>query len=373
MKKSMLLLLIGISVFFLTACKSDTTIKIGFSNVLTTSYGNLGIDAMYGAQLAVQEINDNGGVNGNKLELIVRDDEGDPIKAIEVDNELKELDCVAIIGHGLSGVAEATINNANDRDILLISPTITSTVFNGLDDNFFRIIPAVNQQGETIANLVYETNPEDTLVFYESRNSAFSFPLTEAFTVQSELNGLIINESNKYIFTGNDSDEYSRISSIINNESINNVLIIGSSYDVSSIVQQLDRDVNIYLSLWASTSDLIQLSGSNIEGARTLNFYDTFNTGVKYLDFVDSYTERYGVNPSFSSMFAYEAVYILAEALENTTNYSVDAIKEALLDIDEFEGLMDTIAFNQFGDIEREIYSFIVEDGEYVKMEDEVN
>ena len=56
----------------LSACKNDDPIKIGYANVLTTNQRDLGIEGMYGAQLAVKEINENGGINGRLLELIIK-------------------------------------------------------------------------------------------------------------------------------------------------------------------------------------------------------------------------------------------------------------------------------------------------------------
>lgn len=373
MKKLLLVLLVLVNIMFLSACNTDKTIKIGYSNNLSASAGELGIDGMYGAQLAVKEINDNGGINGKQLELIVMDDTGDSDTAVEIDNELKAQGCVAIIGHGLSSVAEATIQNANLNDILLISPTITSTAYNDLDDNFLRVIPSVDQQGIKLANTMYETHLGETIILYEDRNSAFSIPLYEAFSTQSNIYGVPVLEEHIHSFTGNSFSEYERMSEIINNSMINNVLIIGSSYDTSSIVQKLEREVNLYVSLWSTTSDLIGLSGNNIEGTHIINFFDIYNTSEKYLGFTETFTERFGVEPSFSSMLSYEAVYILAEALETADDYSASSLKQEILDIKEFDGIMDTITFDQFGDIDRKVYSFVIHNGEYVVIDDENN
>lgn len=112
-------------VIFLSSCKNEQPILIGFSNTISGVSSELGVNAMYGAEMAVLEINENGGIHGRQVELVIRDDEGDMETAIAVDNELKDLGCVAIIGHGLSSVASGIVENANKNDIELHPKTWT--------------------------------------------------------------------------------------------------------------------------------------------------------------------------------------------------------------------------------------------------------
>jgi len=150
----LLFFLIILPVLF--SCQKNDPILIGFSNQLSGSQSALGVDSMYGALLAVNEINENGGINGRQVKLIIRDDKGDPSLAVEIDNELKDLGCVAIIGHGTSSMASATKANADLNDILLLSPTISSSLLDGLDDNFFRVIPSNSTQGTALAEFIFE-------------------------------------------------------------------------------------------------------------------------------------------------------------------------------------------------------------------------
>lgn len=370
MKKISLLILVSV-LLLLSSCAKEEPIKIGYANVLTTGYGYLGVDGMYGAQLAVKEINENGGINGRKLELIVKDDEGDPQKAVQVDNELKEEGVVAIIGHGLSSVAASIVDNANENDIFLLSPTITTNSLTDLDDNFFRIINTVDEQGITLANLMFDVSEGDTIIFYELNNQAYSLGVVESYVDELETLGITISEDNIHSFENGDTNDYTVASNLINTSDAENVLIVGSAFDVASILQDVTVDKEILLPVWPITSELIGLVGTKIEGAYGLSLYDTNLSTERFQTYVDNYKEEYGQEPSFASHFAYEAVYALAEALKNTDDYSVEGLKEALIEINEIEGVLNNFSFNQYGEVDRELVVLKVVDYEYTVMTNE--
>ena len=101
MKKIILVLITLTLLTLITACKKETTIKIGFANDLTSVASELGVSSMYGALLAIDDINSSGGINGRKVELIIKDDAGDPLTAVEVDNELIDEGVVELLVMGL--------------------------------------------------------------------------------------------------------------------------------------------------------------------------------------------------------------------------------------------------------------------------------
>lgn len=372
MKKYIIILLV-LFLVPLSACKNNSPIKIGYANVLSTNQRDLGIEGMYGAQLAIKEINENGGINGRPLELIMKDDESNSEKAVLVDNELMSEGVVAIIGHGVSSIADSVVMNSVENDILIISPTIATNSISNRDDNFFRMISTVDDIGQTIGQLLVNENYGDCLVLYESNNLVYSEQVLTVFSNTLAENGIVIPNENILSFTSGNSTSYSLAKEFLDTSEINNVLIIGSAYDVASIIQNIDTDKTLFLTPWSATDNLINLVGTNIEGSYVINYFDYDNRSAKYSAFVENYEKEYGKTPSFSSMFSYEAVYYLAEALKNTNDYSTEGIKAALLDIKSLDGLMDQIIFNPFGDIERKVYSFIIENQRYEVIENETN
>lgn len=138
-----LLFIVGLS-----ACSSaPKTITIGFSGTLTGTYASVGVVELYAVQMAIEEINETGGINGHEVVLEIRDDEADPIKAVAVDNELIDMGIDIIIGHSISIVALEAVENIEDKDVLMISPSIGTESLSNIDDLFIRNVPATLYEG----------------------------------------------------------------------------------------------------------------------------------------------------------------------------------------------------------------------------------
>jgi len=371
--KRIFILIMLFSLPLLSSCKNDETIKIGFAGQISGVNSELGVDARYAAKLAVNEINDNGGINGKKLELIVKDDKGNPETAVKVDNELKDEGCVAIIGHGLSQVYESIIANANKNDILLISPTISTVVADNLDDNLIRIIPSNQSQGEDIGAFASISGTESVIVVIEQTNISYTGNLSSAFINTYESLGGTVSEDDILTFYSGDDSSYLDVSEKINASNINKILLIGSSYDVGTIIQKIDNyeEKEIYMPIWPSTREIFALSGVNLEGTYATNYFNFSSTNTTYVTLQNKYFEEYGKEISFSALFSYEAVYVLSKALESIKDYTPSKIKDAIINIGTFQGVMDTFSINEFGDTSRKMYYFRLLDGEFVEIPNE--
>lgn len=376
-RKSLIVLLLMVLLPIFSSCQTKSDIIIGFSGQITGATSQLGIDSMYGAQFAVSKINEAGGVNGRMLKLEIRDDEGDPTKAVAVDNELKDAGAVAIIGHGLSKVSASIVANANENDILLISPTISTNALTGIDDNFLRVIPANDKQGAELAHLVATGNSDDLLIAFESTNIAYTGDLVDKFEDTYETLGLVHTEEHHHAFESGNNDDYLYVADKINNFDAEAVVLIGSSYDVSTIMQLVD-DVSLYtfyMPVWPTTKDVFQLSGDSIDKAYGINYFnpDSTNTDLETLN--EAFTAQFGQPISFSALMTYEAVYILYEALLHTEDHSIDGIKEAIIEIEDFEGVLDEISIDEYGDMDRKMLWLRLdnESDRFIEIDNETN
>lgn len=366
MKKKILIILCFILFIPLLSCKSNEPILIGFSNELSGSQNTLGVDAMYGALLAVEYINENGGINGRPIKLLIEDDYGDKDKAVEADNKLIEQGCVAIIGHGISKLAEATVNNANEKNYLLISPTISTTALDAIDDNFFRLISSSSVVGYELSQLVKEKAvSEEILIVYSFNNKEYSTSIMNSFLEDYG----DVNQNNIMSFNPNGLSGYDDAISFISGNNIENVLLLGSSFDVAVIVQGISpHNKNIFLPIWPTTNDIFHLAGSTINGAHGINNYNFNSTNEFFLSIKEIYFDTYGIEMSFSSMYGFEAALMLAETLKVAKDFSTSTLKETILSIGTFDGIMDSYVINQYGDCERELYWFMLDDYEFIEV-----
>ena len=120
-------------------CSPPEPVRIGFVGGISGRGADLGISGRDGAQLAVEQRNQAGGVAGRPVEIIFRDDHQDPEIARRVVEELVELGVSAIVGPMTSAMGVAVVPIVNERKVVMVSPTVTTEDLTGLDDYFFRV------------------------------------------------------------------------------------------------------------------------------------------------------------------------------------------------------------------------------------------
>ena len=174
-------LMIGISIV-ISGC-APKPIKIGLSAEITGTRGELGVMVRNGAQLAVDEINAADGINGRPLELLIRDDQGDPDLAKEVDQDLIDAGVVAIIGHITSGQTAAVIDLANSAEMVLISGSASGSQFNQKDDYFLRTVSSADRTGAVFADYISNTKDIQNISYiFDDQNSVFAVPFLDAMS-----------------------------------------------------------------------------------------------------------------------------------------------------------------------------------------------
>ena len=99
-----LLCVLAAPLLLLGGCARNEPFIVGFSGCLTGKFSDLGTSARDGVILAVERFNETGGLQGKRIELIIRDDRNDPVTALAADKELVENGARVIIGHMTSGI-----------------------------------------------------------------------------------------------------------------------------------------------------------------------------------------------------------------------------------------------------------------------------
>lgn len=347
---------------------SHMPIKIGFAACLTGANSELGVTGSYGAQIAIDEINEAGGVLGRKLELLVRDDQNNAEEALRVDKSLVDDGVLAIIGHMTSNMVEKTFPYINEHHVLMISPTISTDAVVAQDDYFYRLIPSNSQQAEILAKKVIADHYMQIDIITEQKNKAFTEPFKEVFKKHyTSLGGQVIVEQ---AFTTGNKDDYKQMAKELSKSGAKAILILAPSYDTANIAQQIYKEGlkrKGYLAAWAITNDLIELGGSTVEGYEGTFYLDLQSQNEAYEKFYKKYVLKYGNEPTFSAMMSYEAVMVLKDTLEKTRYADVEAIRRMIKGVKTYNGLQSTLIFDEYGDMIRPIYFVEIKDGKFVK------
>ncbi|HID28399.1 MAG TPA: branched-chain amino acid ABC transporter substrate-binding protein, partial [Desulfobacterales bacterium] len=133
-------------------------IKIGSASPLSGNQAQTGIDQMRGALLAVEELNQKGGILGRKVELVDLDDKADPREANSVAQKLgADKEVVAVVGHLNSGCSIPASKIYHDNGLAMITPVSTSDKLTQQGfDNVFRVCIRNSDQGPAAAKFVIE-------------------------------------------------------------------------------------------------------------------------------------------------------------------------------------------------------------------------
>ena len=352
----------------LASCGGREPILIGFSAGLTGRTAALGVDGRDGALLAVETINAEGGIQGSPIELLAQDDLATAEGSIAADKELVDAGVVAIIGHMTSETMMSAWPSLKDTGIIYLSPTVSTPALQGIDDNFFRLIPVNSSHaGQLALYATDELGVKRVAVFYDLDNQAFTETYLEGFAAQFEKSGQIVA---RYGFSSSTHPDFFSMLQEVSQQNPDAIFIIASAVDTALIAQQanlLNIDAQLLASNWSLTDDLIQNGGKTVEGILTVVAHDENNQSPTYLDFKSRFEERFGRRPTFAAGYGYEAVLVLASALERTGN-QVDELADALLETRDFPGIHGRISLDAYGDVHRTLYLISVQDGAFVTL-----
>ncbi len=350
-------------------CASEQTIKIGFVAGLSGRMSELGISERAGALLAVEEINAAGGVNGRRLELIIKDDQNDPEVALRVDQELIDEQVIAIIGHATSTMSLAVVPFINQQEMLMIAPTASTTRLSGLDDFFIRITPVSDAEMTAIAELAIHKLKLNTMsVIYDLANKDLTETNLNDFQAAYEnLSGTVVST---IPFTSGPNASFSTLVTPLEDTKPEGILILAGSIDAALICQQLrklDTATPIFMAGWATTADLIQHGGQAVEGIKYVQVVDMNSQEPAFVAFAEKLESSFHLEPNFGAIYAYQAVYMLYTAMQKTSDYDAKSLKRAIIEQRVFPGLQNDLVIDEFGDPTGNFKLFTIKDGMFVK------
>ncbi|HEY1017180.1 MAG TPA: ABC transporter substrate-binding protein [Herpetosiphonaceae bacterium] len=350
----------------LTACGQEPPLKLGFAGELTGKQSDLGAHGRDGVQLAVEELNAGGGLAGRQLELVIRDDQGTPAGAVAADQALIEAGVVAIIGHMNSAQTLAGLPVTEAAGMVLLSPVATTPELSGRADHFFRIVPTHENQAEALARHMIQNRRLDRLaVIFDTDNAAFSKSFWESFAESyRSFGGQVTAEAP---FAASQNPDFAVLVAPLAASDADGLLIITSALDAALIAQQTRLQgwpVPLFSSAWAQTDVLLQNGGMAVEGMEFTIAFDINSQAPAYQDFRGRFEQRFGRVPTFVEGESYEAALVLFAALDRTGGQAA-GLREALLQTQNFAGLVSPITLDQYGDAMRHIFLVTVRDGAY--------
>lgn len=348
-----------------TGCAYRQPVRIGYAAQLTGPQSDLGVDGRDGAQLAVDALNAAGGIAGRSVELLVRDDKGDPEIARQVDAELVRLGAVAVVGHITSGQTAAVLDQMQGAEVVLFSPTASSDQFTGKDDHFFRVAPATSSQARAFARHLVATSVQDVVGVYDLGNRAFAETFWQHLAAEvHSLGGTVRGE---VPFTSG-VDDLQAVARRVAEVTPGAIVFVASALD-TALLAQYSRQAGVAAPLlasgWAQSDELLAKGGAAVEGMQLAAVYHPDNPLPAFQAFLASFEARYQRRPAYAAAYSYDAILVLAEALGSTGGERA-GLREALAGPREVTGTQGNLRLDQFGDIQRELYIATIRGGQFV-------
>lgn len=350
----------------LAACgRGSGPVQIGVAANFTDP---LSLPIRYGAQLAVEEINAAGGINGRPIELVEREDYADADSAVVVATDFYNSPVVAVIGHGFSGptLAAAPVYNGGSNPLLEIAPAASAPAVTDAGPYTFRLCPSDLAHGSALARWARERlGLTRGAVFYT--NSEYGRGIRTAFEAEfTSLDGAVVGS---YPYLGDTPDVGPYVDLLSRDKRAQFMLIAGYDPDARTILTEARKKNLTIPAMGGDGLEQIALSGPVAEGTYVTSSYFSQTATPANQRFVSAYKARFPAagEPNGSGAAAYDAVYMLQEAMQRVGT-DRKAVRDAFAGIGTatpaFEGAMGTIAFDEHGDVPSlKIYVGQVRDG----------
>ena len=367
--KVFILLSSVVLVALLGSCGEPKPVTIGALIPETGPAAPYGRTIRQGIDIAVADINAKGGVSGgHKLMVEYRDTKTSTSQAQVGFQELLDLHVPAIIGPGTSSVALALIPSINKAKMLMISPSVSSPRLTGEGGQwFFRVYPSDVVEGFRMANFCREMFW--TRVAVIASDDPFGQGIADVFTKKyvAGVREVIMRENFK---TMDDALIRSLIQKI---RKLKPEAVYVAAYvdDVAALLKAMENmpDKPPLLGTSAVTREIVKKAGAAAEGfVFPQVFFDCESPEPEICGFVDKCREKYQEDPDNFAAHAYDAVGVLAAAMDQTPVLNSSDLAGELSRID-FKGVTGEIKFDQNGDVVRAPSLFAVMGGEVVPFE----
>jgi len=338
---------------------ADEVVKIGEVAPVTGPASYLGKDTENGARLAVEEINQKGLVIGAQkvtLELDAQDDAGDPRQATQVAQKLVDDKVVAVVGHMNSGTTIPASKIYSDAGLVQVSPSATNPAYTQQGfKTAYRVVATDAQQGPSLADYASKTLKVKKVAIVDDA-TAYGQGLADEFEKRAKADGIIVVSHDA---TNDKATDFRAILTKIKGEQPDAIMYGGldaTGGPFAKQAKQLGMGQKILAGDGLCADDLSKLAGDAADDVICSIAGAPLEKMAKGPAFTDRYQKRFGMHPVLNSPFAYDAVYVIVEAMKRARSTVSDKILAAMPATD-YQGVLGETQFDAKGDLRHGVIS----------------
>jgi len=357
-------------VFFSSALGSagERVFKIGISTALTGPGAAFGRSNREGAELAVEEINEKGGVDGIRLGTFILDDRMTPAEGVSIAQRLITSEKVSVLfTTQVSSVTMAVLPVALQNRVPLIVTGATSDMITQQGNQYvFQTCP--NNSDTIMRQVGYiakaSPRPQSAAILYI--NSDFGVNMVDVIGKYLEREKIKLSVSLSYII--NSVEFYSELTTI---KSVDpDVLFIFGEYTENALAVRQARELGIRARITGTNSwvvpEFLTIAGPAAEGASYPSFFEPTLETPKAKQFVAAYRAKYRRDPDWMAASVYDAVYLMADAARRAKSTEASALRDALAKTKGLEGASGVTTFDEHNKSQRQVYITEIQRGKRV-------
>lgn len=332
------------------APSSDDVIKIGIVASQTGPLIPWGTDCIRGAQLAVDQFNDAGGIYGKKVLLLVADSASTPEGGKSAAEKLVREGVVGLLGDLASGITQPMARVSSEHGVPHVIVGATKSDLTEIGDNVFRVCYTDDFQGPVMAKFAYDTLGLRKVALMTDNRQPYSYYLSQSFKQFFEgLGGEIVAEESYE--SGQSNFLYELVK--VKGGDPEGIFLSGYFNEVGPIAMQASQmgmeDVKLLGGDGWESMELLA-SGDAIVGGFFCSHYSNDEQRPEVQNFVTAWRARHGSPPGTTmGALGYDAAALLMDAIMRARSTDSEAVIEALGNTVGFKGVTGTITLKGMG------------------------
>jgi branched-chain amino acid transport system substrate-binding protein len=376
-KWTLLLLVLVFSfglVFGLTTGAMADNIRIGVASPFTGDLAAYGDNIKAGVNLKLKEINDAGGINGQKIELVWGDDLCAPKDAGTVASKFAaDKSIVAVIGHLCSSATLAAMPIYVRAELPAISPTSTNPTIGDVGKGwFFRNCYTDDFQGKYLASHVVPKllGKNSVAIFYE--NNDYAIGLKDSFMAGAKSAGITVTGAEAYV--AKTTDFTPQLTKLLQDKP--DTIFLCGYHPEGALIAGQARKLGFNGPLFGAdgidNEDYIKIGGKATDNTYCTVPFLAASAGPEGQAFAKRFKEAYGRDVDWMSANAYDCLGILAQVIAKT-GADRKKIREGMAAINSedngYKGITGLTYFDEKGDCAKPAFVKMVKDGKFVAAE----
>jgi branched-chain amino acid transport system substrate-binding protein len=343
------------------------TIRIGQYASLTGNEAAFGRSSDRGTQLAIEELNKQGGALGKKLELITEDTQSKEGESSTVVTKLISRDnVIAVLGEVASGRSLEAAPICQQNKIPMISPSSTNPRVTQVGDYIFRVCFLDSFQGDALARFALNTLKAKKIAIMSDVAAPYSVGLADYFRQSFTRRGGEVISEQKY--SSRDTDFNAQLTAI--KSSNPEAIFIPGYYQEAGLIIRQARQLGITVPLFGGDGweapELLQIAKESAEGTYYSTHYSPETQTPQVQNFVKAYKAKYGgETPDAMAALGYDSAAVLVDAIKRAGTTAEPQLRDAIAATKDFEGVTGKTTMDKNRDATKPATIITIKNGKF--------